>query len=102
MVFKFFLFQGRFKNHFYFKNMKYKCLNCNYVYDEEKEALSFSSLNSEWICPECGAPKLDLELIEEETPEIEGVKSILGEEIEKEEVGDEEIEDEEEFEEEDY
>jgi rubredoxin len=82
--------------------MKYKCLNCNYIYDEEKEALSFSSLGTEWICPECGAPKLDFELIEEEIPEAEGVKSILGEEIENEEIEDEEIEDEEEFEEENY
>lgn len=75
--------------------MKYKCLNCDYIYDEEKEVLSFASLNEEWICPECGAPKLEFELIEEEENLEEGGKDIL-EEYENEDS------EEEEFKEEDY
>ena len=51
--------------------MRYKCLNCGYIYDEEKEFLGFNDLNAEWICPECGMPKLDFELMEQETdPEV--------------------------------
>jgi rubredoxin len=75
--------------------MKYKCLNCNYIYDEEKEILSFAGLNEEWICPECGASKSEFELIEED--DFERGKDIF-EEVEE----DEEDDEEDEFEEEDY
>jgi pyruvate oxidase/acetolactate synthase-1/2/3 large subunit len=36
---------------------KYRCTVCNYVYDEKKEGVKFSSLPSSWRCPVCGAPK---------------------------------------------
>ena len=54
--------------------MKYKCLNCSYIYNEEKEELDFNKLSSDWICPECGALKSDFESIEEEE-EGEGLNS---------------------------
>ena len=74
--------------------MKYKCLNCDYVYDEEKEVLSFVGLNEEWICPECGTSKLEFELIEGDN--FEGGNDILEEFEDDEEEGDEEEGDEEE------
>jgi thiamine pyrophosphate-dependent acetolactate synthase large subunit-like protein/rubredoxin len=33
---------------------KYRCIICNYVYDEEKEGKKFSELPKEWVCPICG------------------------------------------------
>lgn len=58
--------------------MRYKCLNCGYIYDEEKEFLGFNDLNAEWICPECGTPKLDFELMEQETdPEVSDFDSFF-------------------------
>jgi pyruvate oxidase len=36
---------------------KYRCIVCNYVYDEDKEKVKFSDLPKEWVCPVCGAPK---------------------------------------------
>jgi pyruvate oxidase len=36
---------------------KYRCIVCNYVYDEGKEKLKFTDLPAEWVCPVCGAPK---------------------------------------------
>lgn len=47
--------------------MKYHCLGCGYIYDEEKEAISFLSLDAEWICPECNAPKSEFEPGEEDS-----------------------------------
>ncbi|MCR5732889.1 MAG: rubredoxin [Sphaerochaetaceae bacterium] len=45
--------------------MKYVCLICGYIYDEEKEGVPFDSLPSDWKCPLCGAAKSDFELMEE-------------------------------------
>ncbi len=36
---------------------KFRCIVCNYVYDEVKEGKKFSDLPKEWVCPICGAPK---------------------------------------------
>lgn len=36
---------------------KYRCIICNYIYDEEKEGKKFSNLPPEWVCPICGADK---------------------------------------------
>lgn len=79
--------------------MKYKCLNCGYVYDEEKEELDFKKLSNDWTCPECGSLKLDFEIIEEETD-----LNIWGDEAEDEgdEGSEEDDEDFEEYYEEDY
>lgn len=36
---------------------KYKCSICGYIFDEEKEGVSFDALADEWACPACTAPK---------------------------------------------
>ena len=46
--------------------MKYRCVICGYIYDEEKEDVPFNELPDNWICPLCGATKDDFELVEEE------------------------------------
>ncbi|MFA6805056.1 MAG: rubredoxin [Candidatus Methanomethylophilaceae archaeon] len=37
--------------------MKYVCLLCGYVYDDDKEEVPFDKLPDDWTCPRCGAPK---------------------------------------------
>lgn len=37
--------------------MKYKCLVCEWIYDEEKEGKPFEELADDWLCPICGAQK---------------------------------------------
>jgi pyruvate oxidase len=46
---------------------KYRCIICNYVYDEEKEGKKFSDLPKEWVCPVCGAPKTEFVLLAEKS-----------------------------------
>ena len=46
--------------------MKYKCVACGYIYDEEKEGVKFKKLPKDWQCPRCGAPKSAFEPVEEE------------------------------------
>jgi pyruvate oxidase len=36
---------------------RYRCIVCNYVYDESREKVKFSDLPKEWVCPVCGASK---------------------------------------------
>lgn len=51
---------------------KYECTVCGYVYDEEEgdpesevpPGTIFEDLPDDWICPVCGAPKKDFELLE--------------------------------------
>lgn len=43
--------------------MRYKCLLCGYIYDEEKEGKTFDQISA---CPVCGAPSSMFQLIEEE------------------------------------
>lgn len=40
--------------------MKYKCVACSYIYDEEKEGVKFKKLPKDWTCPTCGATKSEL------------------------------------------
>jgi rubredoxin len=48
---------------------KYKCLVCGYIYDPAigdpdngiEPGVSFTALPSDWVCPECGAPKSEFE-----------------------------------------
>lgn len=37
--------------------MKYICTICGYIYDEDKENVSFQDLANDWVCPLCKAPK---------------------------------------------
>lgn len=49
--------------------MKYKCLLCEYVYDEVKgdqdhglmPDTKWEEVPDDWICPDCGATKMDFE-----------------------------------------
>lgn len=51
---------------------KYICLLCGWLYDEEFGALEdglapgtrWEDVPVNWVCPECGAGKLDFELME--------------------------------------
>jgi len=45
--------------------MKYVCPICGYVYDEEKEGVSFKDLPDDWKCPICGAEKNAFDVKEE-------------------------------------
>lgn len=47
--------------------MKYHCLSCSYIYDEEKETVNFLNLDAEWTCPECNASKSEFEPLEEDS-----------------------------------
>jgi rubredoxin len=48
---------------------KYICTVCGYIYDPEKgdstqnilPGTSFENLPDDWVCPECGAPKISFE-----------------------------------------
>lgn len=51
--------------------MKYRCLDCGYIYDDKIEEISFMRLDEKWTCPECNAPKLEFELAEGHEEEIE-------------------------------
>ncbi|MBO4935030.1 MAG: rubredoxin [Clostridia bacterium] len=42
--------------------MKYVCVLCGYVYDEEAEGVKFADLPDDWTCPLCGAGKEEFEL----------------------------------------
>lgn len=54
---------------------KYICLLCGWVYDEEQGAIEegilpgtlWKDIPVNWVCPECGAGKLDFELMEIES-----------------------------------
>jgi len=37
--------------------IRLRCTVCNYIYDEEKEAMLFSELVDDWACPVCNAAK---------------------------------------------
>jgi rubredoxin len=51
---------------------KYKCVVCDFVYDEEKgdpdsglkAGTRFEDIPEDWSCPECGVTKTFLELLD--------------------------------------
>jgi pyruvate oxidase/acetolactate synthase-1/2/3 large subunit len=45
---------------------RYRCIVCNWVYDDAKEKVKFVDLPEEWVCPVCGAPKSAFVLLAEE------------------------------------
>ena len=46
--------------------MKYRCLICGHIYDEEKEGVKFADLPADWKCPTCKQPKEKFTLVEEQ------------------------------------
>jgi rubredoxin len=53
------------------KMKKYKCTICDYIYDPAQgdpdsgiaAGTAFEKLPEDWVCPVCGAPKEDFEVI---------------------------------------
>jgi pyruvate oxidase len=50
---------------------KYRCIVCNYIYDEEKEGKKITDLPKEWVCPLCGVPTTSFVLLTEKTESAE-------------------------------
>lgn len=46
------------------KGKKYICKICGYVHDPEAEGVAFEDLPDDYVCPLCGAPKSDFEVVE--------------------------------------
>jgi rubredoxin len=50
----------------------WQCRTCGYIYDEEKgdpdEGLApgtrWAEIPNDWVCPECGTPKSDFDMVE--------------------------------------
>ena len=55
------MIQNKFKEVFI---MKYVCIACGYVYDEEVEGVKFADLPDDWTCPLCGVGKDMFEKVE--------------------------------------
>jgi len=47
---------------------KFRCLICQYVYNEKTEGVPFADLSPDWTCPVCGAAKAEFERLEDEPP----------------------------------
>ncbi len=45
--------------------MKYVCIACGYIYDEEVEKVKFEDLPDDWTCPLCGVGKDMFQKVEE-------------------------------------
>ena len=45
--------------------MKFRCLVCGWIYDEEDEAVRFDDLPSDWRCPVCYAGHDSIEPVDE-------------------------------------
>ena len=45
--------------------MKYRCMACGYIYDEDVEGAKFEELPEDWTCPLCGVGKDMFEKVEE-------------------------------------
>ena len=45
--------------------MKYRCVACGYIYDEDAEGTKFEELPEDWTCPLCGVGKDMFEKVEE-------------------------------------
>ena len=67
--------------------MKYRCVVCGHIYDEEKEGVKFADLPEDWVCPDCKAPKSKFEPVDEtedlkwDSEHVVGVASNVPEEI---------------------
>ena len=47
---------------------KFRCLICQYIYNEKTEGVPFEGLSPDWTCPVCGAAKSEFERLEDEPP----------------------------------
>jgi glutamate synthase domain-containing protein 2 len=47
---------------------RYRCLICQYIYNEKTEGVPFDDLPPDWTCPVCGAAKSEFEKLEDEAP----------------------------------
>ena len=45
--------------------MKYRCMACGYIYDDEVETTKFEELSEDWTCPLCGVGKDMFEKVED-------------------------------------
>ena len=45
--------------------MKYRCMACGYIYDNDVEETNFEDLLEDWVCPLCGVGKDMFEKVEE-------------------------------------
>lgn len=45
--------------------MKYECMTCGYIYDDNIEPVKFEDLPEDWVCPLCGVGKEMFQKIEE-------------------------------------
>ncbi|HAO54825.1 MAG: rubredoxin [Gammaproteobacteria bacterium] len=51
---------------------KWQCMTCGYIYDEAQGAPDdgitpgtvWADVPEDWLCPECGTPKSDFEMVE--------------------------------------
>ncbi|MEN8245819.1 MAG: glutamate synthase-related protein [Thermodesulfobacteriota bacterium] len=48
---------------------EYRCVVCEYVYDEKKGGEAWADVPEEWLCPVCGSPKKLYERVVEKEPE---------------------------------
>lgn len=47
------------------ENMKYECIACGHIYDENVEGVKFEDLPADWVCPLCGVGKDMFRKVEE-------------------------------------
>ncbi len=51
---------------------KWQCMTCGFIYDEAESwpdddlppGIRWEDVPDDWICPECGRPKSDFEMVE--------------------------------------
>jgi len=48
---------------------EYRCVVCEYIYDEKKGGEAWADLPDDWLCPVCGSPKKLYEQVVEKEPE---------------------------------
>ncbi|HML04822.1 MAG TPA: thiamine pyrophosphate-binding protein, partial [Methanobacterium sp.] len=60
---------------------KYRCVVCNYIYNEEKEGVKFRDLPDNWRCPVCNSPKTEFVLLLDEVKEFKEGESTVSDVI---------------------
>ena len=53
---------------------EYRCVVCEYIYDEKKGGEAWTELPNDWLCPVCGSPKKLYEQVAEKEPETAPAK----------------------------